>query len=153
MNCSKQPRGKNCTDTKNLVSHDQVAKYFYIHALKRVNVNDSLVGAGVDTERLTPTRNKVPSLYVPVRECFDKDIGWAFGPTVLTSYYNNDHFKIRPYDPFNVYTSPIAILCIDSFQSMYVQMLCGSIMRGEVLRVGAASSNSFPSDQLERTGA
>ncbi|CAO2194792.1 unnamed protein product [Urochloa humidicola] len=57
---------------------------------------------------------------------------------VLTSYYKSDHFKHRPYDPYNVYTSPTAaILCTDSFQSMYSQMLCGLLARTEVLRVGA----------------
>lgn len=57
---------------------------------------------------------------------------------VSTGYYTSDHFLNRPYDPYNVYTSPDeAILCTDSFQSMYAQMLCGLIMRHEVLRVGA----------------
>ncbi|XWS33543.1 hypothetical protein CRYUN_Cryun22dG0092000 [Craigia yunnanensis] len=63
---------------------------------------------------------------------------------VLTSYYKSDHFKTRPYDPFNVYTSPNeAILCVDSFQSMYTQMLCGLIMREEVLRVGAVFASGL----------
>ncbi|XP_022773939.1 probable indole-3-acetic acid-amido synthetase GH3.1 [Durio zibethinus] len=63
---------------------------------------------------------------------------------VLTSYYKSDHFKTRPYDPFNVYTSPNeAILCADSFQSMYTQMLCGLIMREEVLRVGAVFASGL----------
>ncbi|XP_077215377.1 putative indole-3-acetic acid-amido synthetase GH3.1 [Tasmannia lanceolata] len=57
---------------------------------------------------------------------------------VLTSYYNSDHFKSRPFDPYNVYTSTNeSILCPDSFQSMYTQMLCGLYQRQEVLRVGA----------------
>lgn len=57
---------------------------------------------------------------------------------VLTSYYKSDHFKARPYDPYNVYTSPNeAILCTDSFQSMYAQMLCGLYDRKQVLRIGA----------------
>ncbi|KDP32021.1 hypothetical protein JCGZ_12482 [Jatropha curcas] len=57
---------------------------------------------------------------------------------VLTSYYKSEHFKNRPYDPYNNYTSPNeAVLCADSFQSMYSQMLCGLLVREEVLRVGA----------------
>nr|CAA42636.1 auxin-responsive GH3 product [Glycine max] len=57
---------------------------------------------------------------------------------VSASMYKSDQFKNRPYDPYNVYTSPDeAILCPDSFQSMYTQMLCGLIMRHQVLRVGA----------------
>ncbi|KAF8663799.1 hypothetical protein HU200_055130 [Digitaria exilis] len=63
---------------------------------------------------------------------------------VLTSYYKSDIFKHRPYDPFNVYTSPTAaILCTDSFQSMYSQMLCGLLARTEVLRVGAVFASGL----------
>ncbi|OAY35523.1 probable indole-3-acetic acid-amido synthetase GH3.1 [Manihot esculenta] len=63
---------------------------------------------------------------------------------VLTSYYKSEHFKNRPYDPYNVYTSPDeTILCADSFQSMYSQMLCGLIMREEVLRVGAVFASGL----------
>ncbi|OIW16752.1 hypothetical protein TanjilG_06949 [Lupinus angustifolius] len=57
---------------------------------------------------------------------------------VLTSYYKSEHFKTRPYDPYMVYTSPNeAILCPNSFQSMYIQMLCGLIECNQVLRLGA----------------
>lgn len=63
---------------------------------------------------------------------------------VLTSYYNSHQFKTRPYDPYTVYTSPNeAILCVDSFQSMYTQMLCGLIMRHQVLRVGAVFASGL----------
>lgn len=63
---------------------------------------------------------------------------------VLTSYYKSEHFKTRPYDPYNVYTSPNeAILCPDSFQSMYTQMLCGLYEREQVLRVGAVFASGL----------
>ncbi|KAA8522618.1 hypothetical protein F0562_013021 [Nyssa sinensis] len=63
---------------------------------------------------------------------------------VLTSYYKSEQFKKRPYDPFLVYTSPNeAILCADSFQSMYTQMLCGLLMREEVLRLGAVFASGL----------
>lgn len=63
---------------------------------------------------------------------------------VLTSYYKSEQFRNRPYDPYNVYTSPDeAILCPDSFQSMYTQMLCGLIMRHDVLRVGAVFASGL----------
>ncbi|KAL2333478.1 hypothetical protein Fmac_014691 [Flemingia macrophylla] len=63
---------------------------------------------------------------------------------VLTSYYKSDNFRNRPYDPYNEYTSPDeAILCPDSFQSMYTQMLCGLIMRHDVLRVGAVFASGL----------
>ncbi|KAK2376019.1 hypothetical protein P8452_48146 [Trifolium repens] len=63
---------------------------------------------------------------------------------VLTSYYKSEHFKTRPYDPYNVYTSPNeAILCPDSYQSMYTQMLCGLIERNQVLRLGAVFASGL----------
>ncbi|GER36885.1 auxin-responsive GH3 family protein [Striga asiatica] len=63
---------------------------------------------------------------------------------VLTSYYKSDHFRARPHDPYNVYTSPNeAILCPDSFQSMYTQMLCGLYERDQVLRVGAVFASGL----------
>lgn len=63
---------------------------------------------------------------------------------VLTSYYKSEHFKTRPYDPYMVYTSPNeAILCPDSFQSMYTQMLCGLIERKQVLRLGAVFASGL----------
>ncbi|GLU20089.1 hypothetical protein SLE2022_363040 [Rubroshorea leprosula] len=73
-----------------------------------------------------------------------KTPGGLLARPVLTSYYRSEHFKNRPYDPYNVYTSPNeAILCIDSFQSMYTQMLCGLLMREEVLRVGAVFASGL----------
>ncbi|PON99921.1 GH3-like hormone conjugating enzyme [Trema orientale] len=64
--------------------------------------------------------------------------GGLLARPVLTSYYKSEHFVSRRYDPYNVYTSPDeTILCPDTFQSMYSQMLCGLIMRHDVLRVGA----------------
>ncbi|KAI3695600.1 hypothetical protein L1987_78598 [Smallanthus sonchifolius] len=64
--------------------------------------------------------------------------GGLLARPVLTSYYKSDRFKNQPYDPYNVYTSPNeAVLCPDSFQSMYAQMLCGLYDREQVLRLGA----------------
>ncbi|KAK8483745.1 hypothetical protein V6N13_129269 [Hibiscus sabdariffa] len=63
---------------------------------------------------------------------------------VLTSYYKSNHFKDRPYDPYTNYTSPNeTILCPDSYQSMYSQMLCGLCQNKEVLRVGAVFASGF----------
>ncbi|KAL5732354.1 hypothetical protein ACOSQ2_032046 [Xanthoceras sorbifolium] len=63
---------------------------------------------------------------------------------VLTSYYKSNNFRNRPFNRFNVYTSPDeTILCPDSKQSMYCQLLCGLVQRGEVLRVGAVFSSAF----------
>ncbi|KAK3012331.1 hypothetical protein RJ639_011632 [Escallonia herrerae] len=74
----------------------------------------------------------------------NKDSGGLLARPVLTSYYKSEHFKTRPYDPYNVYTSPNeAILCADSFQSMYTQMLCGLYERERVLRLGAVFASGL----------
>lgn len=64
--------------------------------------------------------------------------------TVLTSYYKSPHFKCRAHDPFNDFTSPDqAILCYDSNQSMYCQLLAGLIHRQKVLRLGAVFASAL----------
>ncbi|PIN00789.1 hypothetical protein CDL12_26711 [Handroanthus impetiginosus] len=64
--------------------------------------------------------------------------------TVLTSYYKSHHFKHRPRDPFYDSTSPdAAILCYDSDQSMYCQLLAGLIHRHRVLRLGAVFASAL----------
>ncbi|KAB2091081.1 hypothetical protein ES319_A03G166200v1 [Gossypium barbadense] len=63
---------------------------------------------------------------------------------VLTSYYKSNNFQNRPFNRFNVFTSPDeTILCSDSKQSMYCQLLCGLVQRQEVLRVGAVFASAF----------
>ncbi|KAG9140417.1 hypothetical protein Leryth_018546 [Lithospermum erythrorhizon] len=109
-----------------------------------------------------PRRQKLYSLLMPVMNLYVPDLdkgkglyflfvkaerktpGGLLARPVLTSYYNSDIFKTRPFDPYLVYTSPNeAILCVDSYQSMYTQMLCGLIMRDEVLRVGAVFASGL----------
>ncbi|KAB1215263.1 Indole-3-acetic acid-amido synthetase GH3.6 [Morella rubra] len=73
-----------------------------------------------------------------------KTPGGLLARPVLTSYYKSSHFKERPYDPYTNYTSPNeTILCPDSYQSMYSQMLCGLCQNKEVLRVGAVFASGF----------
>ncbi|KAF5726615.1 auxin-responsive GH3 family protein [Tripterygium wilfordii] len=63
---------------------------------------------------------------------------------VLTSYYKSINFRSRTFNRYNVYTSPDdTILCPDSKQSMYCQLLCGLVQRDEVLRVGAVFASAF----------
>ncbi|KAJ4968991.1 hypothetical protein NE237_015692 [Protea cynaroides] len=63
---------------------------------------------------------------------------------VLTSYYKSKHFKCRSHDPFNDFTSPDqTILCTDSRQSMYCQLLAGLLHRNHVLRLGAVFASAF----------
>lgn len=63
---------------------------------------------------------------------------------VLTSYYKSKHFKGRALDPYNDFTSPDpTILCEDSSQSMYCQLLAGLVHRQQVLRLGAVFASAF----------
>ncbi|GLJ20894.1 hypothetical protein SUGI_0381210 [Cryptomeria japonica] len=67
-----------------------------------------------------------------------KTPGGLVARPVLTSYYKSRHFREKPFDPCNVYTSLMeAILCPDSHQSMYAQLLCGLAQNKQVLRAGA----------------
>ncbi|XP_027154342.1 probable indole-3-acetic acid-amido synthetase GH3.1 [Coffea eugenioides] len=126
-------------------------------------------GTSAGERKLMPTiheewdrRQKLYSLLMPVMNLhvpdLDKGKGLYFlfikaeaktpsglvARPVLTGYYKSDKFKNRPYDPYLVYTSPDeAILCADSFQSMYTQMLCGLLMREEVLRMGAVFASGL----------
>ncbi|CAI9752888.1 unnamed protein product [Fraxinus pennsylvanica] len=85
-----------------------------------------------------PGLDKGKGLYFLFVKAESKTPGGLLARPVLTSYYNADQFKYRPYEPYNVYTSPNeAILCSDPYESMYIQILCGLLMREEVLRVGA----------------
>ncbi|XP_050208284.1 probable indole-3-acetic acid-amido synthetase GH3.1 [Mercurialis annua] len=91
-----------------------------------------------------PGLDKGKGLYFLFVKAETKTPGGLLARPVLTSYYKSEHFKNRPFDPYNVYTSPNdTVLCSDSFQSMYSQMLCGLIMRQEVLRVGAVFASGL----------
>ncbi|KAL8153109.1 hypothetical protein V2J09_010869 [Rumex salicifolius] len=70
--------------------------------------------------------------------------GGLLARPVLTSYYKSPHFEHRPNDTYTNYTSPNeTILCPDSYQSMYSQVLCGLAQRDQVLRVGAVFASGF----------
>ncbi|XP_054787144.1 probable indole-3-acetic acid-amido synthetase GH3.1 [Prosopis cineraria] len=91
-----------------------------------------------------PGLDKGKGLYFLFVKSETRTPGGLVARPVLTSYYKSDHFKTRPFDPYNVYTSPNeAILCPDSFQSMYSQMLCGLIERKQVLRLGAVFASGL----------
>ncbi|XP_071723046.1 indole-3-acetic acid-amido synthetase GH3.17-like [Rutidosis leptorrhynchoides] len=63
---------------------------------------------------------------------------------VLTSYYKSSHFRNRAFNKYSLYTSPDeTILCHDSKQSMFCQLLCGLVQREQVLRVGAVFASAF----------
>ncbi|XVE49799.1 hypothetical protein DITRI_Ditri01bG0110800 [Diplodiscus trichospermus] len=134
-------------------------------------ISEFLTSSGTSTgeRKLMPTieeelgrRSLLYSLLMPVMSQFvpglDKGKGMYFlfikseaktqgglvARPVLTSYYKNSHFKDRTSDPYTNYTSPNeTILCLDSYQSMYSQLVCGLCQNKEVLRVGAVFASGF----------
>lgn len=91
-----------------------------------------------------PNLDKGKGMYFLFIKSEAKTTGGLVARPVLTSYYKSSHFKERPYDPYTNYTSPNeTILCPDSYQSMYSQLLCGLSQHREVLRVGAVFASGF----------
>ncbi|XP_058219171.1 indole-3-acetic acid-amido synthetase GH3.6-like [Rhododendron vialii] len=94
--------------------------------------------------QFVPGLDKGKGMYFLFIKSEAKTPGGLVARPVLTSYYKSNHFKERPYDPYTNYTSPNeTILCQDSYQSMYSQMLCGLSQNKEVLRVGAVFASGF----------
>ncbi|CAA7025280.1 unnamed protein product [Microthlaspi erraticum] len=94
--------------------------------------------------QFVPGLDKGKGMYFLFIKSESKTPGGLPARPVLTSYYKSSHFKERPYDPYTNYTSPNeTILCSDSYQSMYSQMLCGLCQHQEVLRVGAVFASGF----------
>ncbi|XP_039140989.1 LOW QUALITY PROTEIN: probable indole-3-acetic acid-amido synthetase GH3.1 [Dioscorea cayenensis subsp. rotundata] len=94
--------------------------------------------------KFVPGLDKGKGMYLLFVKSEARTPGGLLARPVLTSYYKSRHFIERPFDPFNVYTSPNeSILCPDSYQSMYTQLLCGLMQNTEVLRVGAVFASGF----------
>lgn len=95
-------------------------------------------------DQFVPDLQKGKGMYFLFIKSEAKTPGGLLARPVLTSYYKSSYFKNRPYDPYTNYTSPNeTILCLDSYQSMYSQMLCGLCQNTEVLRVGAVFASGF----------
>ncbi|KAI4381231.1 hypothetical protein MLD38_007325 [Melastoma candidum] len=83
-----------------------------------------------------PGVDKGKGLYFYFVKAETKTPGGLLAHPVLTGYVKSSHFSSRWIDDAHI--SPLeAILCPDTAQSMYVQMLCGLIMRDQVNRIGA----------------
>ncbi|URE17709.1 Indole-3-acetic acid-amido synthetase [Musa troglodytarum] len=94
--------------------------------------------------QFVPGLDKGKGMYLLFVKSEARTPGGLVARPVLTSYYKSRHFLGRPFDPYNIYTSPNeAILCPDSYQSMYSQLLCGLIQRTQVVRVGAVFASGF----------
>ncbi|CAJ1979010.1 unnamed protein product [Sphenostylis stenocarpa] len=97
-------------------------------------------------DQSVPGLDKGKGMYFLFIKSEAKTPGGLLARPVLTSYYKSSHFKntTQRYDPYTNYTSPIeSILCPDSYQSMYSQMLCGLSQNEQVLRVGAVFASGF----------
>lgn len=91
-----------------------------------------------------PGLDKGKAMYLLFVKAESRTPGGLAARPVLTSYYRSRQFLERPHDPYTEYTSPNeAILCVDSYQSMYAQLLCGLVHRADVLRVGAVFASGF----------
>ncbi|PKU72460.1 probable indole-3-acetic acid-amido synthetase GH3.1 [Dendrobium catenatum] len=94
--------------------------------------------------QFVPNLNAGKGMYLLFVKSEARTPGGLLARPVLTSYYKSRHFINREPDPYNVYTSPTeAILCLDSYQSMYAQLLCGLAQNAEVMRVGAVFASGF----------
>ncbi|XP_058091098.1 indole-3-acetic acid-amido synthetase GH3.6 [Magnolia sinica] len=95
-------------------------------------------------DQFVPGLEKGKGMYFLFVKSEAKTPGGLVARPVLTSYYKSRHFTDRSYDPYTAYTSPNeTILCSDSYQSMYSQLLCGLCQNKEVLRVGAVFASGF----------
>ncbi|KAE8814584.1 putative indole-3-acetic acid-amido synthetase GH3.1 [Hordeum vulgare] len=91
-----------------------------------------------------PGLDKGKAMYLYFVKAESRTPGGLPARPVLTSFYRSRHFLERPHDPYTVHTSPDeAILCVDAYQSMYAQLLCGLVHRADVLRVGAVFASGF----------
>ncbi|KAG8086041.1 hypothetical protein GUJ93_ZPchr0010g7963 [Zizania palustris] len=87
-------------------------------------------------------RSRLYSLLMPVMSRVVP--GLDKGKAMYLYFVKAEYFLERPHDPYTVYTSPDeAVLCVDAYQSMYAQLLCGLVHRADVLRVGAVFASGF----------
>ncbi|PHT62880.1 putative indole-3-acetic acid-amido synthetase GH3.1 [Capsicum annuum] len=92
--------------------------------------------------QFVPDLGKGKGMYFMFIKSEAKTPGGLLARPALTSIYKSRQF--RSNSPYANYTSPIeAILCLDSYQSMYSQMLCGLCQNREVVHVGSTFASGF----------
>ena len=90
-----------------------------------------------------PGVEKGRSLYFFFTKAERKTPGGHVAQLLSTSTFKTEQFKGVFAENLRG-TSPIeAILCLDTFQSMYTHMLCGLIMRHDVTRIGAGFASGL----------
>ncbi|KAI5412131.1 indole-3-acetic acid-amido synthetase GH3.6 [Lathyrus oleraceus] len=88
-----------------------------------------------------PDQDKGKGMYLMFARNEYKTPGGIKASSALTIYYKSTYFINRSY---HLYTSPYeTVVCLDSYQSMYSQLLCGLCQNNEVLRVGAVFATSL----------
>ncbi|KAI3971645.1 hypothetical protein MKW92_049942 [Papaver armeniacum] len=94
-----------------------------------------------------PSLEKGKSMYIMIVRPEVKTPGGLSVSSSTTGFYNCKQFQdqlLLKTDPYNNYTSPIeTILCEDSNQSMYSQLLCGLYQNDLVFSVGAPYASCF----------
>ncbi|XP_050883196.1 indole-3-acetic acid-amido synthetase GH3.6 isoform X2 [Lathyrus oleraceus] len=91
--------------------------------------------------QFVPDLDKGKGMYLMFTRNESKTPGGIKTSAALTRFYKSSHFLNRSYNPF---TSPNeTVLCLDSYQSMYSQLLCGLCQNNEVLRVGAVFATTL----------
>ncbi|XP_020196328.2 indole-3-acetic acid-amido synthetase GH3.8-like [Aegilops tauschii subsp. strangulata] len=87
-----------------------------------------------------PGLDKGKGLYFLFVKSETKTPGGLTAWPMMTSICKSEQFK----DPLRDHTSPrAAVLCADTSQSMYAQIVCGLCQRHDVLRVGAAFASGL----------
>ncbi|OVA14429.1 GH3 auxin-responsive promoter [Macleaya cordata] len=91
-----------------------------------------------------PGQEKGKGMYFKFVKEETKTPGGLVQRTAVTGLLKSSQFKERPHDYFGNLTSPYeTLLCVDSYQSMYSQLLCGLYQNNQVLRVGAVYAYGF----------
>ncbi|CAK9156521.1 unnamed protein product [Ilex paraguariensis] len=119
MNAKKKPRSSwtwnNLQFGTNLLEKEELGRRSLLYSLLMLVMN-----------QFVPGLDKSKGMYFLFIKSEAKTLGGLLARPVLTSYYKSSYSRQRPYDPYTNYTSPNeTILCSDSYQSMYSQILCG----------------------------
>ncbi|CAL5200783.1 unnamed protein product [Lathyrus oleraceus] len=94
--------------------------------------------------QFVPDLEKGKGMYLMFIKSESKTPGGIKACPVLTSIYKSSEFINKSCDPYTNYTSPNeTIFCLDSYQSMYSQLLCGLCQNKEVSRVGAVFASGL----------
>ncbi|XP_055960150.1 probable indole-3-acetic acid-amido synthetase GH3.1 [Mercurialis annua] len=108
---------------------------------RRYTFNRILIPAVMNS--WVPGLDKGKALYFYFVKSEIKTPSGLLAQPLTSSLFKTDYYRFDIYNP-KIFTSPIeSILCPDSFQSMYTQLLCGLLNRHLVLRIGAMFASTL----------